>query len=1332
MKKKLLWLGMFCLFSCFVYGQTVINTNHPNNNGNGSVTFNVQNTNGFDIIITGIQCHLGSIATNNLELLYRTTPFVDNAPPWDFGTVGAGQNGWISAGTGVVSNSNTANGIVPALTSLSLTIPAGATYQLGFSATTMQYSSLVSGAGTNTFSGGGVNLITGDGISWGGVVYPSTPANYPRGLIGGITFIPAVPCTSPPTAGAVSAANNPICPSVNNTLSILGGTGGTGQTYQWQSSLTGAPGSFADIAGATNSTYIASQTANTHYRVYMTCGGLSDTSAALLVNTSNFINCYCTSSATSTGDEEILNVSIGTLNNSSTCSSTGGPGSVQNMYSNYTALPATTLARTVSYNLNVQVGTCGGNYSNMTKVFIDYNQNGLFSDPGEEVYASATFTVGPHNEIGTVLIPVTATLGNTRMRVITVETTVISSITPCGTYTWGETEDYFVNIAPAPTCPQPTLFTNLGATNTEIELGWTVGGAETSWQIQYGPQGFALGTGDSVVAGTNPFTLTGLTPNSFYQVYVMAICSSTDSSYYTGPLSFNTYNQGIYMDWSTDCSPAGFINIASTGTDLVLTDDSEIGMALPFPILYQGTLVTDCTIGNNGGMALGTTTADIGYGGNMTTQPGTFIFPWGDDLDDETGNVYYQTNGTAPNRTFIVQWDNICNFSGSAGAPAVTFQVQFDEATGKIWFVYDDVVFGAPNAFDDYAASADIGVSGPNQDLNVSNDNASYLQNNSCVEFYYTDCPKPKNFVTTFLGPDEIQFGWTAGFSNETNWIIEYGLQGFTPGTGTILNETNSFTTITTLSQLTQYTIYIYANCANGDTSLALIHNFTTLPYCSNPSGLAGATDIDSLELTWNWTASSVAFPVTAFNIQYGMNGFTLGSGEIVPAGGIDFSDTIYDTNLMGSGVYQIYVQAECDNGTTIDTSGWVGPISVIMPLTNDIVCDQEALQLGETYTFNNNGAGVSLNEANIAPAATGSQMTDGWVNSTLNGTLWYTFVAPASGSVRINSTALPYNGQAAVYTATNCADFNTFTVVAANDDAIGGTSLAPNFTVCGLNPGSTYYIMYDKFDGTSGNFGLSVSAIVLEGGSALPLTDVCTGEVIDLFSTITGNNTGGDWSSSIAAVDASITGSMFNTSGLAYQTFNLEYRVTDGCAYDSIVSQVKIFPLSNAGQDGVITACKNEPIDLLAGLNGNTDLNGDWYDPSNVLMPNSQITTAAFPGQYNYDYISGNGVCPDDSANVVVTVLGNCDWMSIDESALEQVSIYPNPSTGVVFIESTFSTGNFHLVVTDVNGRTVQTPQNTIASGTNTVNLKDVERGTYFFTLSTENAEKVFRVVIQ
>ncbi|MFM8962437.1 MAG: GEVED domain-containing protein, partial [Sphingomonadales bacterium] len=71
----------------------------------------------------------------------------------------------------------------------------------------------------------------------------------------------------------------------------------------------------------------------------------------------------------------------------------------------------------------------------------------MFTDPGELVYTSTAATNGPHIETGVVAVPPTATQGITRMRVVNVETTVTTGVNPCGTYTWGETEDYFVQIA---------------------------------------------------------------------------------------------------------------------------------------------------------------------------------------------------------------------------------------------------------------------------------------------------------------------------------------------------------------------------------------------------------------------------------------------------------------------------------------------------------------------------------------------------------------------------------------------------------------------------------------------------------------------------------------------------------------------------------------------------------------------------------------------------------------------------------------------------------------------------------------------------------------------
>jgi hypothetical protein len=163
---------------------------------------------------------------------------------------------------------------------------------------------------------------------------------------------------------------------------------------------------------------------------------------------------YCASGATSTADDEIFNVNIGTLNNTSNCSQTGGPGSILNRYSNYTGiLAAPNLIGAATYTLNVTVGQCNaGAYSGGVTVYIDYNQNGLFSDPGEQVYASVStlFAITGTTVTGVITIPASATPGITRMRVIAEEGNVGTA--ECATYTWGETEDYCIQIAAAVNC----------------------------------------------------------------------------------------------------------------------------------------------------------------------------------------------------------------------------------------------------------------------------------------------------------------------------------------------------------------------------------------------------------------------------------------------------------------------------------------------------------------------------------------------------------------------------------------------------------------------------------------------------------------------------------------------------------------------------------------------------------------------------------------------------------------------------------------------------------------------------------------------------------------
>lgn len=92
-----------------------------------------------------------------------------------------------------------------------------------------------------------------------------------------------------------------------------------------------------------------------------------------------------------------------------------------------------------------------------------------------------------------------------------------------------------------PSCLQPTALSSTSITGTSASISWTDANTSPDWEIEYGVSGFAQGAGTIVTTGvTNPYTLSGLTSNTDYDVYVRANCGSGDFSSWSGPLSFAT------------------------------------------------------------------------------------------------------------------------------------------------------------------------------------------------------------------------------------------------------------------------------------------------------------------------------------------------------------------------------------------------------------------------------------------------------------------------------------------------------------------------------------------------------------------------------------------------------------------------------------------------------------------------------------------------------------------------------------------------------------------------------------------------------------------------
>jgi subtilisin-like proprotein convertase family protein len=476
---------------------TISTTGFANNNANALITFNFKNNNTYSVVLTGISSIASTAGTLDVRAFYKTSA-INGAP----GAIDA-TNGWTQFGNGTITGvANTSTTTTqPFFTNLSLIVPAGATYGIvleavltGTTTAALRYSTVA--AGTYTFSGGGCDVITGTNIGYGGVASPGAPTFTPRAFMGDVIFTQAVACTGTPTPGNTLSSVTSVCSGINFNLSLQNSAPAIGLTYQWQSSPDGS--TWTNITGATSSSLIRSQTAATYYRCQVTCSGNTGTSTAVLVGMNPQSACYCAAAGTTTTFENVGNVSFGTINNTST--SAAG-------YENFTNLSTSVIAGQV---LPITVTIGGAPYgSDQVIVWIDFNQNGSFTDPGEQVFTSP-LGAGPHT--GNITIASAATSGPTRMRVRVHDAAIGGNTTPCGNSTYGQVEDYTVNIQPC----VPGAFTTQPA-NTTITCGgnatFTVAASGSvpafTWQYRTSATGIWQElTNGGVVSGATTATLT--------------------------------------------------------------------------------------------------------------------------------------------------------------------------------------------------------------------------------------------------------------------------------------------------------------------------------------------------------------------------------------------------------------------------------------------------------------------------------------------------------------------------------------------------------------------------------------------------------------------------------------------------------------------------------------------------------------------------------------------------------------------------------------------------------------------------------------------------------
>ena len=262
-------------------------------------------------------------------------------------------------------------------------------------------------------------------------------------------------------AGNVSASSNTI--TVNTlvapdttaptapTALAANATSQTGTNLSWNT----ATDNFA-VAGynvyqngvlkttvATTSYAVAGLTAETAYSFSVkakdAAGNLSASSNVVNVTTLaepvSVTSPYCTATANSAAAERIARLTLASLNNSST----GTAG-----YEDFSSV-VTNVVRGTNYSMSITPFWTSTKYNEAYTVYIDYNDDGDFTDAGEKVMSKAGSQTSP--QVATFTIPSSVGTGLKRMRVIMKRASLPTS--PCETFAYGQVEDYTLNILSA-------------------------------------------------------------------------------------------------------------------------------------------------------------------------------------------------------------------------------------------------------------------------------------------------------------------------------------------------------------------------------------------------------------------------------------------------------------------------------------------------------------------------------------------------------------------------------------------------------------------------------------------------------------------------------------------------------------------------------------------------------------------------------------------------------------------------------------------------------------------------------------------------------------------
>jgi hypothetical protein len=912
-----------------------------------------------------------------------------------------------------------------------------------------------------------------------------------------------------------------------------------------------------------------------------------------------------------------------------------------------------------------------------------------------------------------------------------------------------------------PLCVSPAALSVSNVTAINADISWAPATGADDYNVEWGVSGYTPGVGlesGAITVATTNTTFGVLTPEVCYDVYVQTNCTAGSGSW-VGPIAFCalplcpevsavtatagaldaqiTWTAGgIETDWNVEYGPVGF-PLGSGTTDATVTTTDDI-LGLTQLTCYHYYVQANCVAVNATSLWVGplqyctvATCPEPSGLGSTVISPDSVGISWTAGGIETEWTISYGMPG----------------FVAGSGLSMTSTGTPSDTLTGLM----SDTQY-------EYYVQANCGAG----DASIWVGPMTFTTSISCAEV--------TALTITAVTIDSAYIMWTAG-GTETSWNVEYGIDGFTPGTGTMSIETTSDIAIGNLTAGTDYDFYVQAICGAGDSAQWVgPFDFTTIISCAQPTFL-DAINISNSSANLIFQAGGSE---TEWNIEWGTVGFTVGNGEEVGMVANTTDNPYYVTGLSSCGSYEFYVQAACGAG---DLSVWSGPY-VFSTLSGLVTAPYhesfDAVATGTTaYTPPNCWTNVNIGERWEFQVSGGSgpgYAVQGAVDHT-TGAGNFTWI-DASGSAAnpigdnelitpmIDLSTLPNTAHVGFWILSN--NENDAAQNSISLEAWNGNAWVMLGTYSANNPSWTQvdFVLPLNFTATTTQFKLVQHGSTTGSGSAFHndlLVDdfyvvdgpacttveagnavaglICANEnLLDLFDAISDYTAAdGTWyfpsaTDPAAQSFASINGEALLTGLTEGVDYTFDYVVNNACSTDTVSTVFNWSNLPSAGNDGSVTACINHVVVLVQELSGNVEFGGTWSDDDNagglvngIVHP---INTAA--GTYDYSYVVVNGTCSDTS---VVTVTFD-DCLGVDANDVSSLEVYPNPVADVLTIANLNVDGNATIALVDVQGKVVYTTTVSNVNGNYELDLSKFENGIYVVEVTSELETQKVRVV--